>query len=214
MTQPRRSVARAGAAAARPALVAVLLALLLAGGPLHAQIGIYAGANRDMLEGFTPAEGFTFAGEVDGFHTGIFLDIEVGIVGARPAIVYHRISDVSASDGAEETRFNLDVIEIPLDLYLRLPLPVVRPYLVAGPTILFPSSADPRIDGLLASTPKRLDVGLGVEIALPLRLWPEIRYGRGLSDFMSPAIPVGEETLQGEGALRLDTVTFRLGVSF
>lgn len=221
MSQPRRPVATASRApdaratshAARGAAVA-LLALFLAVPPASAQIGIYAGANRDMLEGFTPAEGYAFGDEADGFHIGIFLNLDLALVGLSPAVVYHRISNVTASSGAEQTRFNLDVIEIPIDVRLHLPLPVVRPYLVAGPTILFPSSTDPRIDALLASTPSRLDVGAGVEIGLPLRLIPEIRYGRGLSRFMSPGIPVGEDTLRGEGDMRLDTVVFRLGVSF
>lgn len=180
----------------------------------YAQIGVLAGYNRDHIEEFLPADGFDLTAATDGFHIGIFFNVNLGPIGVRPAIIYHQVPDLVASAGEETTTFTLDLVEIPLDIRLRIPLPVLRPYLLAGPVFTFPSSSVAGIDDLLASRPIRAEFGAGLELDLGFRLWPEIRYGLALEPLMSSMIPIGETTLSGEGQPRLDTFTLRLGISF
>ncbi len=179
-----------------------------------AQIGVVGGYNRDSIEEFVPADGFDFTDRTDGFHIGIFFNVNLGLLGVRPAIIYHRVSDLTATVGTDRTQFDIELVEIPLDLRLRLPIPVFRPYLLAGPVFSFPSTAATGVNRLLNSRPIRVEFGAGLELNLGFKLWPEIRYGRGLDPLMASEIPLGEATLLGQGQPRLDTITFRLGVSF
>jgi len=197
----------------RAAQLAVGLALAT---PLAAtaQIGIVGGYNRDTIEDFLPANGFDFTDLANGFHVGIFFNVNIGLVGIRPAIIYHRVPDLVASAGEARTQFDIELVEIPLDVRLRLPIPVFRPYLLAGPVFSFPSTSVTNINRLLNDRPIRAEFGAGLELDLGFKLWPEIRYGRGLGPLMGSGIPLGEGTLLGEGEPRLDTFTLRLGISF
>lgn len=197
--------------------LAPLAALLLVPclpAPAAAQIGVVAGYNRDFIEDFEPAEGFSFTERSDGFHVGIFLNLDAGPVGFRPAVVYHQVSGLRAEAGEAFSHFDLELVELPLDVRLRLPVPFVRPYVLLGPVFTFPSSAIDGVDEQLEPRPVRAAVGAGLELDFGFRLWPEIRYSRGLGPLMGSAIPVGDVTLMGEGEPRLDTFTLRLGISF
>ncbi|MDX1579341.1 MAG: hypothetical protein R3266_12700, partial [Gemmatimonadota bacterium] len=163
---------------------------------------------------FLPSEGFDLTDTADGFHLGIFFNVQLGPLGIRPAVVYHRISELAAETTEERTAFDLELVEIPLDLRLELPVPLLRPYLLAGPVFSFPSTANTRVDPLLEERPTRVEVGAGLELDFGFRLWPEIRYGRGIERLMRSDVPLGQGTLLGQGAPRLDTVTLRLGISF
>lgn len=196
-----------------PALLALALACAAAT-PASAQIGIVAGYNRDMIEEFSAAAGYELTGQTDGFHLGIFFNVNIGPLGIRPSVIYHQVPDIEASDGTDATVFNVDIVEVPLDIRLRMPVPLVRPYILVGPVLSFPSTSLPGVDALLQARPFRFEVGAGLELDLGFRLWPELRYGRGLEPFMRSAIPIGEGTLQGTGNPRLDTFTIRLGISF
>ncbi len=203
-----------GARVTRAVLPGLLAALSLPQ-PAHAQIGIVGGYNRDLLRGLEANEGFSFTDEATGFHLGIFLNVRAGPFGLRPAIIYHRISKLEFAAGERRTEFDLEIVEVPLDVRLRLAIPVVRPYLLAGPVFMFPSSPRRGVGDALETAPTRLDVGFGLEWTLGLRLWPEVRYGFGLTDFLDPnAIPVGDTTFSGTGTPKLDSFMLRLGVSF
>ncbi len=178
------------------------------------QIGVMAGYNLDMLEAFRPAEGFDLTERADGFHIGIFFNVNLGPIGIRPAVIYHQVPSLVAEAGEEQTEFDVELVEIPIDLRVRIPLPLLRPYLLAGPVFSFPSTSLVSVDPLLESTPVRAEVGAGLELRLGFRLWPEVRFGRGLGRFMRADIPIGETVLAGDGDPRLDTLTVRIGISF
>jgi len=194
--------------------VFLILASLWAPHTARAQIGIVAGYNRDSIEDFVPTNGFDFTDRSNGFHIGIFFNVNVGPVGIRPAVVYHQVPDLIASTVEDRTQFDLELVEIPLDLRLRIPIPIIRPYVLAGPVFSFPSTSVTSVDDLLEPRPVRAEFGIGMELNLGFRLWPEIRYGRGLGRLMRSAIPLGDGTLLGSGDPRLDTVMIRLGISF
>ncbi len=180
----------------------------------HAQVGVLAGYNRDALGDFLPASGFDFTDLNDGFHIGIFLNVNLASFALRPALVYHRVPSLVAKAGEDQVRFDIDLLEIPVDVRIRIPFPKVSPYLLAGPVFTFPSSALAGVDDLFTAHPIRAEFGAGLELDLGLRLWPEVRYGFGINSLMGSEVPVGSSVLRGEGKPRLDTLTLRLGISF
>ncbi|WP_419859638.1 hypothetical protein [Candidatus Palauibacter sp.] len=180
----------------------------------EAQIGILAGYNRDTLAEFLPENGFDLTELTDGYHVGVFLNFNLATFSIRPAIVYHRMPELVAMAGEERVRFDIDLVEIPLDFRIRLPLPAVQPYVLGGPVLTFPSSTFSGVDDLLTARPVRAEFGVGVELDLGFRLWPEVRYGFGLGSLMGSDVAVGSRVLQGEGEPRHDSLTLRLGISF
>lgn len=207
-----RGHCRAGRA--RRIAYATLVLILGASGAGEAQIGIVGGYNRDMFHGLDVAEGFSLEEDPNGFHLGIFLNVNVGALGIRPAVIYHRIVDVDVRSQTDALDFDLEIVEVPLDFRLRLPVPVVRPYLLAGPVFMFPSSPDEAIDALLETGPSRIDVGLGFEWSFGFRLWPEVRYGFGITRFMQTDFPLSDPPFSAEGDPRLDGLMVRVGISF
>lgn len=193
-----------------------MVALVLIGTPRHveAQIGILGGYNRDTFEGLDVADGFSLEEDPNGFHLGIFLNVNLGLLGVRPAVIYHRIVDVDVRSPVDGLDFDLEIVEVPLDFRLRLPVPLVRPYLLAGPVFMFPSSPDESIDSLLETGPSRLDVGVGFEWSFGFRLWPEVRYGFGITRFMQTDFPLLGSAFSAEGDARLNSFMARVGVSF
>ena len=180
----------------------------------EAQIGILAGYNRDTLAEFLPENGFDLTELTDGYHVGVFLNFNLATFSIRPAVIYHRMPELVAMAGEERVRFDIDLVEIPLDFRIRLPLPAVQPYVLGGPVLTFPSSTFSGVDDLLTARPVRAEFGVGVELDLGFRLWPEVRYGFGLGSLMGSDVAVGSRVLQGEGEPRHDSLTLRLGISF
>ena len=180
----------------------------------EAQVGILAGYNRDSLEEFLPENGFDLTDITDGYHVGVFLNFNLATFSIRPALIYHRIPELAAMAGEERVQFDVDLLEIPLDFRLRLPLPAVQPYVLAGPVLTFPSSTFSGVDDLLMARPVRAEFGAGLELDLGFKLWPEVRYGFGISSLMGSDVPIGSGVLRGDGEPRHDTLTFRLGISF
>ena len=180
----------------------------------EAQIGILAGYNRDTLEEFLPENGFDLTDITDGYHVGVFLNFNLATFSLRPALIYHRMPALVAMAGDEQVRFDIDMVEIPLDFRIRLPLPVVQPYVLGGPVLTFPSSTFSGVDDLLTARPVRAEFGVGLELDLGLRLWPEVRYGFGIGSLMESDVEVGSRVLRGDGEPRHDTLTLRLGISF
>lgn len=180
----------------------------------EAQIGILAGYNRDTLAEFLPENGFDLTELTDGYHVGVFLNFNLATFSIRPAVIYHRMPELVAMAGEERVRFDIDLVEIPLDFRIRLPLPAVQPYVLGGPVLTFPSSTFSGVDDLLTARPVRAEFGVGVELDLGVRLWPEVRYGFGLGSLMGSDVAVGSQVLQGDGEPRHDSLTLRLGISF
>lgn len=169
-----------------------------------AQIGVFGGYSRDSFDGYIGDE-FRLADRTHGFHTGVFLDFEIGRLGIRPGVSYHQLGGAVIPDDEEAAPIDIEIIELPLDIRLSTPFPVVTPYLVAGAAIMFPSSARPAIDATLAGTAWRIDFGLGFEWDVGFRIWPEIRYGRSVGGLIG---------FDPSGDSNFDTLTARLAISF
>lgn len=168
-----------------------------------AQIGITGGYNSDSFGGFQ-SEAFRLADRASGFNTGIFLDFEIGNVGIRPALMYRQLQDAVIED-PESPPTSLEFVEVPLDLRLKARLPIISPYVLAGPSVLFPSSARPGVDQALAGARVTIGVGVGAEWDLGFRLWPEIRYSTSVGGIVK-----NDPT----SSSRASTFIARLGISF
>lgn len=203
----KRNIRRLGAG------LALVLACALPA-DARAQIGILAGYNRDTLAEFLPENGFDLTDFTDGYHVGLFLNFNLATFSIRPAVIYHRMPELVAVAGDERVQFDIDMVEIPLDFRIRLPLPAVQPYVLGGPVLTFPSSTLSSVDDLLTARPVRAEFGVGVELDLGFRLWPEVRYGFGIGSLMGSDVAVGSRVLRGNGDPRQDTLTLRLGLSF
>lgn len=197
-----------------------LLTLLLIAAPARAQIGFGGGLNfnsSDDLE-FGDAEA-TFENST-GYHIGVFYDFAVGPLGIRPGIFYRDIGsyEFNLTDfGADTEVFDLSMIEIPIDLRYRIVLPLVKPYLLAGPVIGIPQS-EGEFDDDLEDFTFTANVGLGVELSPPamsLKIMPEIRYAFGVSSFVKEDIEIGDvATFTADDSPSASAFMLRLNVVF
>jgi len=169
------------------------------------QIGVIGGYSRDSFAaGSRSGSAIALVDETDGVNAGIFLAFDLGPVDVRPAIVFRDLPGAVLL-GENRTPIDVEIIEIPLDLIIKAPFHGPTPYLVAGPALMFPSSARPQVDDALAGTRIRFDVGIGLEWDLGFRIWPEVRYGQSVGGIL-----VGDTT----GDSNLNTWLLQLGVSF
>jgi hypothetical protein len=189
--------------------------------PAHAQLGVAVGLNFDSISDIdTGSREATFE-NATGYHLGVFYDLAVGPVAIRPGVFYRRVQDVKVDildAGAVLTEsFDLSMVEVPIDLRLRLALPVIKPYLLAGPVIGFASTGEDDFEDALEELTVAANIGIGVELSLPgftPTLFPEIRYAFGVSRFMKEDLTIGDIAFEAADAQRLNTLMLRLGITF
>lgn len=212
----------------RLAVLCAVLAVTTAAVPAaHAQFGIAAGLNFDDFSDIDMDREATLD-NATGYHVGLFFDLAAGPVALRPGIFYRTVEGVQFTFGDGEftevptlpdllrEEFDLNLIEVPIDLRLRLAaLPLVAPYLTAGPVLTFASSDNEAIDERLEDLSVSADVGIGIELGLlGLRAYPEIRYSFGVTRFMEE-IEFGDTTVRASSdEQRLNSVMLRLGIAF
>lgn len=182
--------------------------LALAAAPAaHAQFGIAGGVNFDRLsDAQTAGQNQSFE-SAQGYHVGVFYDLSLGPVGLRPGVFYTDVGRLTESGSSDE--IDLSLIEVPVDVRLRLPLIVVSPYLSAGPVLRF---SQPNDDGRLSAKDFTLAgaAALGADFNLALiKPFVEARYQFGL-DGIADEIP-GVQTADGA---QLNAVMVRVGVKF
>ena len=204
--------------ALRTASLTLLLALAMAfAAPAHAQIGIAGGLNFNQLDDISATSADANFENSTGYHIGVFYDLAAGPIAIRPGVFYREVGRYRFSDlpaGTEE--IDLSAIEVPIDVRWRvLPLPLVKPYLLAGPVITFPQSSSD-FEGT-ESVNLNADIGVGVEITLPgigFTLMPELRYGIATSSFLEDNFEVGDIEVDPQDDPRLNSVMLRLNVKF
>lgn len=205
----------------RSSALAALLGLLFIP-TAQAQLGIAAGLNFDDIGDIDAGDREATFDNATGYHIGVFYDLAVGPLAVRPGLFYRDLGEVDASvEGLVGVAQDFDVtlIEVPLDLRVRLAaLPLIRPYALAGPVLSFASSDNESFDEALEDISVAANVGVGVEISLPiggLTLYPELRYAFGISRFVDEeALTIGNATFTANDGSRLNTFMLRLGVGF
>jgi hypothetical protein len=199
------------------AAVGLTLALLVGGvAPVQAQgLGIAAGANFANRHDIDVGNARATFDNSTGYHVGIEFEVGSGPLAVRPGIFYQRLGTYDFPSGEA---FDLSAIEVPVDLRLTvLSLPVLRPYLVAGPVLTFPS-ANGAFGDAVKSASLTADIGAGVAIALPgtgFVLMPELRYSAGVTDYLKDSFQIGGTTITPTNdSRRLAKVMLRLHLFF
>ena len=207
LTHPRRSVSA-------PVLAAILL-LALSAAPARAQGGLAAGLNfSDLGDIDTGSADATFESST-GWHVGVFYRIGAGPVGVKPGVFYHQVGRYDFADGGS---FDVRAVEVPVDVQVDvMSLPALGLYLVGAP-VLTVGRADEGFEDAVKDLSLTADVGVGLDVSLPgagLALQPELRYSKGLSDYLDESFQVGGATVTpSDDARRLSKVMLRVGVVF
>lgn len=196
-----------------PGVLAASFLMLATALPLQGQgLGISVGANfnelNDIEVGSTSA---TFENST-GYHLGLFLELGGGPISLRPGVFYHKVGRYEFPGGTE---IDLSAIEVPVDIRLSLGSGgVLRPYILGAPVLTFPRTDE--FDDAVEDITLTADIGAGLELNLAgLRLLPELRYGIGVTEYLSDSFEVGGSTITpSDSDRRVSKVMLRLSVMF
>jgi len=201
--------------------LAILVAgVVLAGArPAAAQLGVAAGLNFDSFQDLEFGSSSATYDNATGYHAGVFYDIGAGIAAIRLGAFSRDLGEVALTvdGGGPEFLFDLNMIDVPVDLRFNLTTtPAVKPYLLVGPVFSFPNTGDDRFTDELKTVAITGSIGAGVAInAGGLKLYPEVRYGIGVSRFWEDTLELGEGfTISSQDPQRMNTVMLRLGLGF
>lgn len=199
-----------------PIVLLIFAIALLAPSSASAQFGVAVGANFDNLSDISGDREATFE-SASGFHIGVFYDLPLGGLALRPGLYYMDVGsfDVESAESAVRD-VDLSLIEVPVDLRIRMMTPLVKPYAAVGPVLRFANSSDDDFSESLTNFSVAGNLSLGLEIGAPgaqIRLFPEIRYSFGITR-MTDDIEFLGATFTAEEELRLNSFMLRLGVAF
>ena len=176
--------------------------------PAQAQFGVTGGANFSDLGDARTAD----LDQSTGWHVGIYGQAKLVALGVRASVLYmdageaqricNDIGDCSLPfvDGTTP----VDLVSVPLDLQLRLPLGLAALYVAGGPDFRFPIE-----DGRPVFDVEQVNVAasgaVGAEVS---NVFLELRYAR---DVTSYAQDIGANTVTD---YKLNTVMLRAGIGF
>lgn len=200
-------------------------AAIIAGGVgvAQAQIGITAGLNFEQTSDIKNAAGNlsrdVVLSEATGYHVGIAFEFGGDRFRLRPGILFRNVGTYSLADDADVSdagqNFNVSVIEIPLDLRLKvLPIPYINPYVMAGPMVALPQGEGDFSDATRTWSFSG-NVGGGLSIALgSVKIQPEFRYQFGVTDYISDGFTIGNETINPTETPEFSALSVRLSLLF
>ena len=152
------------------------------------RFGIKAGGNMARPMGADAKDPLATLKSRVGFMGGVFLAVDFGrVVSVQSEILYTmKGATYVALDDTFTDKLYADYIEVPLLLKLRIPAPVVQPFIFGGPTVGFKlqeklmSNGEevPLTDALLKDNDYGAIVGAGVNLGKHLIL--DVRYSLGL----------------------------------
>ncbi|MBP7706259.1 MAG: PorT family protein [Candidatus Aminicenantes bacterium] len=171
-------------------LVAAFAGLLLLPRPAAAgvQFGLKAGGNMAKPTGADADDPLATLKSRIGFTGGIFLAFNFGRVVTIQSEVLYTMKGATyvALDDSYTDKLSADYIEIPLLLKLRIPTPVVQPFVFAGPSVGFKLKEKLESDGeevpLDEALLKNNDYGaiFGAGLNLGRNFMVDVRYSLGL----------------------------------
>jgi hypothetical protein len=169
-------------------VIAAFAGLLVLPQPAAAniQFGIKAGGNIAKPTGADADDPMATLKSRVGFTGGIFFAFNFGkVLTIQPEIVYTmKGASYVALDDSYTRKLYADYIEIPLLLKLRIPLPVIQPFVFAGPSVGFKLSEKTEQDGVPIGDVlfKNNDYGaiFGAGVNLGRSFMIDVRYSLGL----------------------------------
>jgi hypothetical protein len=201
--------------------VLALFVSMLTVTPARAQLGITAGLNFESMDDITTSQN-NLRSNFDnstGYHIGAVYNIGLGPLDLRPGVIFRQVGEYQFEgiQDLEDPNFDVSVIEVPLDLKLQvLPTPIVKPYVLGGPMLSFPSS-EGDFDNATKSTSFSLNVGAGLGIAIPgagFELQPELRYEFGATTFIEDSFTIGSQEFEPQDEPNFSSFSVRLHLLF
>ncbi len=181
-------------------LAAAFAGLLVLPQPAAAsvQFGLKAGGNMAKPTGADADDPLATLKSRVGFTGGIFLAFNFGRVVSIQSEVLYTMKGATyvALDDTYTDKLSADYIEIPLLLKLKIPLPVVQPFVFAGPSVGFKLKEKLESDGveipLDEAILKNNDYGaiFGAGLNLGRNFMVDVRYSLGLQKVIN--------TIEGE----------------
>lgn len=202
------------------ALLAVVL-LGAAASPAQAQLGVTGGLNFASLDDIeTSTNNNGTLENSSGYHLGVVYELDLGPLAVRPGVRYRRVGEVMFSDEAlpgGESQSEISAWEVPVDVRLSiLPVPLLNPYLHAGPLATFPRGEDQDFDDAMEDVSYSLNVGAGANISLgsSLTLQPELSYEFGATRVFEDEFEIGGATFNPREEPAFSAFSLRLHVLF
>ena len=187
----------------------LLVLLASSAAPAQAQLGVTGGANFSDL-GDARAADFD---QSTGWHVGVYAQAKLVALGVRASVLYMDAGNalLLCNDIFDDCPLSstigtapVDLVSVPLDIQLRLPLGVAALYVAGGPDFRFPIE-----DGRPVFDARRVNVAatgaVGAELS---NVFLEVRYAR---DVTSYAQDIGADTVTD---YELNTVMLRAGIGF
>jgi hypothetical protein len=176
-------------------VIAVFAGLLALPQPARAdvQFGIKAGGNMARPTGNDAQNPLATLKNKVGFNGGIFLAFNFGRVVTIQWEVLYTMKGASyvALDDSYTQKLYADYIEVPLLLKLRIPTPIIQPFVFAGPTVGFKLQEKLEADGeevpLTENLLKNNDYGaiFGAGLNLGRNFMVDVRYSLGMQKVIS-----------------------------
>jgi len=188
--------------------------------PASAQtFGFYAGLNYQQLSDVSLNNLNTQFRSEDGWHLGAWFEFELGPIAVRHGLRYMDAGQLftGINDRFPATPDNFDVSLLEASLLFRygIQAPVIGPYVFAGPVLRLPAFTDKEISNDLAPISAAAEAGAGLEITISnLRLYPEIAYAFGISNFIGDSIVINFAELTPASSQQLNSALIRLSVAF
>lgn len=152
------------------------------------QFGIKAGGNMAKPTGADARDPLATLQSRVGFMGGIFLSVDLSRVLSIQSEVLYTMKGATyiANDDTYTDKLYADYIEVPMLLKLRIPIPVVQPFIFGGPTVGFKLQEKLMSNGeeipLTEALFKNNDYGaiFGAGLNLGRNLMLDVRYSLGL----------------------------------
>lgn len=179
-------------------------------------LGLSAGANFTELSDIDTGDRQATFENASGWHIHLWFDLPVGPVAVRPGIRYMDMGELFQTESIDVItgEFGTDdvvtLLEIPVDVRIRLGLPIITPYVMAGPVLRFPTGDEGE---RLESFSLAGGAGIGLELGLGgMKLYPELKYTFGITRFTKDEYQLGNVTVSPDEDQRLNAVMLSVGI--
>jgi hypothetical protein len=177
-----------------------IIVLLLAGVARaweHVSLGVRTGValssfRGDGLDACEQSIGGDLAAPLASWTIGMFGVISYieDFIGFQPEIAWMRVGGVWRQAKRDQERMYADYLEMPLLARVMIPMDIVRPHLLIGPSAGIAVHQRPGAPGSKTGAYARLDIGLRIGCGLDIFAGPgsialDVRYGAGLLDFFA-----------------------------
>ena len=201
------------------AVVALLICGVLSLSEVQAQgLGFSAGLNYNELSDISSDTDLLFE-NATGWHVALWFDLPLGPLALRPGVRYMDVGSIfdnvrtNTPNPFSGDNFSVTLLEVPIDLRIRLPFPIITPYVMVGPVLRFPAANDSQTNERLESFSFAGGVGAGLELKLGgIRLFPELKYTFGLSRFTKEAYELPGMIVIPNEDQNLNSVMLCLGI--